>query len=216
MEKTDKTKRVAVYLIPALLLITTYLAFHFLSWQFDPKTGYFLGFVFYWSFWCVSIPLLLLGGNSVKTFFKLQRPLFGKYKIRNILFLLLPLVFAYSYEFPKALAQSNLLIIISSLALSFINAVLEEILWRGTFLKLMGVNSGLYIPLSSLGFAVWHFVPLSIFGNSNPGGSFSFVFVSFILGCLYSTVFKDTKSILLIAASHILFDFSGLGARIYF
>ena len=211
-----RTTGALIYSLTGLLLITTFFAFHFLTRYLGTKTGYFFGFVFYWSFWCITIPLLLLGPDSVKALFKIQQPVFGKYKIRNILFLILPLVFAYSYEFPKVLVHSGSLIIISSLGLSLINAVAEEILWRGAFFKLMGKNSGWYIPFSSLGFAVWHFVPLSIFGNHNPGGSFSFVFVSFILGLMYSAVFKDNKSILLIIASHFLFDFSGLGARIYF
>jgi len=157
-----------------------------------------------------------LGSKTWKTLFTIRQPVFGKHKVRNVLFLPAPLVFAYKYEFPKALVQSNLLIIISSLGLSLINATAEEILWRGTFLKLMGGNSNLYIPFSSFSFAVWHIVPLSVFGNHNPGGSFSFVLASFLLGLSYSAVSKDNKSIVWTILSHFLFDFSGLGTRIYF
>jgi len=211
-----KTKHLTIYFLPLIVLITTYNVFHQLTQYFKPKTAYFFGFVFYWLFCCITIPLLLLGSKSIKTLFKVGQPVFGRHKLRNILFLILPLAFAYSYEFPKVIVHSSSLIIMSSAGLSVINAVAEEILWRGTFLKLMGENSRWYIPFSSIGFALWHLAPLSIYGNRNPGGSLSFVLVSFLLGLLYSAVSKDTKSILFVTLSHILFDFSGLGARIYF
>jgi membrane protease YdiL (CAAX protease family) len=107
-------------------------------------------------------------------------------------------------------------IVAASAGLSVINAIAEEVLWRGTFFDLIGDKKYLYILWSSLGFAIWHFAPLSVFGNHHPGGSISFVAVSFILGLLYSTVVSDSKSILWTCIAHIFFDFSGLGARLYF
>ncbi len=213
---SEKTKRVFIYLLPFVLLGTCFYAFHFLSKYFDLKTAYLLGFVFYWMFWCLTIPLILLGKASFLSLFKTPQPIFGINKIRNILLLTVPLVFVYCYEFPKALAYANTIIFVYSLGLSIINGLAEEILWRGTFLKMMGNNSKYYVTFSSFGFAIWHLAPLSIYGNHNPGGEFSFITVSFVLGVLYSLVVKDNKSILLTIVSHILFDFSGLGARIYF
>jgi membrane protease YdiL (CAAX protease family) len=209
-------KKYFIYILPFLLLITTYTAFHFLTACFGQKNGYFLGFIFYWLFWCLAIPLLLIGKKSVIDLFKLTRPVFGKRKLLNILLLIVPLIFVYSYEFPKALSHSGGMIIGASAGLSVVNAAAEEILWRGTFLRLMGANSKWFISLSSFGFAAWHFAPLTIYGNHNPGGALSFVAVSFVLGLIYCIVARDNKSILLTTASHILFDFSGLGAKIYF
>ena len=211
-----KLNYIVIYSLPFLLLLTTYYAFHLFRQIFEEKTAYFLGFVFYWLFWCIAVPLYILGTKSLTELLKARPPIFGKHKIRNIAFLVLPLIIVYCYEFPKVFIHTNFLIIVCSLGLSFINAIAEEILWRGTFLKLMGDNSKWYILFSSFGFALWHFAPLSIIGNQNPGGSLSFVAISFLLGLTYSTVSKDNKSILLTVVSHILFDFSGLGARIYF
>lgn len=209
-------KRYFIYIILLLVLPTTYGAFHFLTQYFGRKTGYFAGFVFYWLFWCLAIPLLFIGKESIAGLFKLRQPVLGNKKLLNMLFLTLPLVLVYSFEFPKVLKQSDAIIIFASVGLSIINATAEEILWRGTLLKLMGTNLKWYLFLSSLGFAIWHFAPLSIFSNNNPGGSLSFIAVSFVLGILYSSVARNTKSILLTTVSHILFDFAGLGARIYF
>ena len=211
-----RKKKQFLFLLPFLLLITTYTSFHFLTQYFGQKTGYFLGFVFYWLFWCLAVPILLIGKNAVIDLLKTKQPLFGKRKMLNILLLILPLILVYSYEFPKVLKLADALIIFASAGISIVNATSEEILWRGTFLKLMGENSKWYIPFSSFGFAIWHFAPLTVFTNHNPGGAFSFVLVSFLLGIIYSYVAKNTKSISMTTVSHILFDFSGLGARIYF
>jgi len=205
-----------VYFLPFILLFTTSVAFYFFSTRFGQRPGYILGFVFYWLFWCIAIPFVLTGPKSIAALFKVHQPALGQNKIRNISFLVLPLILVYAYEFPKVIQQADTIIIISSTALSIINATAEEILWRGTFLKLMGQSSKWYVPFSSLGFAMWHFAPQIVFTNPNPGGSLSFVAVSFILGLFYSSVVKDTQSILLTTASHILFDFSGLGGRLYF
>jgi membrane protease YdiL (CAAX protease family) len=209
-------KKYFMYLLPLLLLITTWAAFQLLTARFGQKTGYFLGFIFYWLFWCLTVPLILIGKESIIDLFKLKRPVFGKRKLLNILLLIVPLILVYSYEFPKALSNSGVIVIFASAALSAVNATAEEILWRGTFFKIMGAGSKWFIPLSSLGFATWHFAPMTIFGNHNPGGALSFVAVSFVLGIFYSWVTQNCNSILLTTLSHMLFDFSGLGARIYF
>jgi len=90
--------------------------------------------------------------------------------------------------------------------LALINAPLEELLWRGLYLKLFGSDKWLYIIYSSLGFAIWHFAPQQIFPNKQPGGQISFVAFAFVLGIIFSIVAYHTKSILLVSICHILFD----------
>jgi membrane protease YdiL (CAAX protease family) len=209
-------RKTFIYFLPFFLLLTTSAAFYFSAQFLGKKAGYFSGFLFYWIIWCFVIPVLWIGKKGVADLFKVKQPFFGKNKIRNMFFLFLPLILVYSYEFPKVISHASVLIVFASAGLSMINATAEEILWRGTFLKIMGDGSKFYTLFSSFGFAIWHFAPQIIFSNKAPGGQWSFVAVAFVLGFLYSQVAKDTKSILLIVIAHILFDFSGLGARIYF
>ena len=54
-----------------------------------------------------------------------------------------------------------------------------------------------------------------IFPNKSPGGQMSFVGFAFLPGVLFSEVAYNTKSILVVSICHILFDFAGLGGRIY-
>ena len=164
----------------------------------------------------MAIPFLLIGKKSVADLFKIHQPIFGKQKIRNFIFLIVPLIFVYSYEFPKVINQANTIIIIASFALAIINATAEEILWRGTFLKILGNDSKAYILISSFGFGIWHFAPQVIYSNRQPGGSISFVAFAFVLGLIFSAIVKDTKPIVLTIIAHALFDLGGLGARLYF
>ena len=209
-------RKTFIYLLPLVLLLTTAAAFYFFSEWFGKKRGYFFGFLFYWIVWCVTIPLLMIGARGVIELYKTRGPALGKKKLRNIAFLVFPLVVVYCYEFPKVIGNANQSVIVSSAVLAVVNGTFEEILWRGTFLKIMGENSRLYVLVSSLGFAIWHLAPQIVFRNPHPGGAFSFVAVSFALGLLYSIVVKDTRSLFLTTVSHILFDFSGLGGRLYF
>jgi membrane protease YdiL (CAAX protease family) len=188
-----QTKRLFIFVLPFLLLLTTSAAFYLFGEFLGKKQGYFCGFLFYWLFWCYGIPVLLIGKKSVQQLFKPCTILLGKHAIRNIIFLVLPLCFVYSYEFPIVLKQVNALILIASFILSVINAVAEEILWRGMYLKLMDENSKQYIVFSSFGFAIWHFAPQIIFTNQQPGGAVSFVAFAFVLGLLFSAVVKDTQ-----------------------
>jgi membrane protease YdiL (CAAX protease family) len=211
-----KQKKRFVYVLPFVLLLTTGAAFYFLPNILGQKSGYFTGFLFYWLFWCLTVPFLMISKKGIVDLFRIDKPVFGSQQIKNIFFLLLPLIFVYSYQFPKVIHQANIIIVISSLLLSIINATAEEILWRGTFLRVLGDNSKVYVLFSSCGFAMWHFAPQIVFDNKQPGGAVSFVAFAFVLGLLFSSVAKDTKSILLTTIVHTLFDFGGLGGRVYF
>src|ERR1043166_7823412 len=118
---SPRQKKLFVHLLPFALLLSTSAAFYFLPKLFGTRTAYLLGFLFYWIFWCIIIPLLLIGGKSILHLFAHDNALFGKHKIRNIIFLMLPLLFVYSYEFPIAMKGANAIIIVVSAALSIIN-----------------------------------------------------------------------------------------------
>lgn len=177
--------------------------------------GYFGGFVFYWMIWCLLVPGVFLSVGEIKELFSLNARVFGEKSLINSCLLVLPLIPAFGYVFPGVLQQANYKIILFSFLLALVNGPLEELLWRGLYLKLFGDNQLLFIFYSSFGFAVWHFAPQSIFPNRAPGGQWSFVAAAFILGVIYSIPAANTHSVLMTSVSHFLFDFSGLGGRIY-
>jgi membrane protease YdiL (CAAX protease family) len=123
--------------------------------------------------------------------------------------------FRVCYAFPKAIKQATVLVVVCSLLLAVVNATLEEVLWRTTYLQTFS-NRWISIGYAALGFAVWHYAPQVIIANRNPGGSHSFVLFSFILGLCFGYVAFRQQSVFWTTISHTLLDFAGLGALFYF
>src|SRR4051794_34861215 len=115
--------KIILYLLPVVLTLSCTLVFQFAAKQLGTKWGYFTGFLFYWVIWCTTVPLFLVGSRNVVKFFKPSAAF--DYKI--ILCLTTLLVFVYAYAFPKAVKQANLLIIVCSFLMAFVNATLEEV-----------------------------------------------------------------------------------------
>jgi membrane protease YdiL (CAAX protease family) len=203
--------KIVLIVLPVVLTVSCTFVFQMAAKQFGSKWGYFIGFVFYWLIWCTIIPLLFVGSRQIIDFFK-QSNVFD-YKI--VLCLVTLLLFVYAYAFPKVAKQAALLIVVCSFLLAFINALLEEVLWRTTYLQTFS-NPWISVGYSGIGFAVWHYVPQVIIANRNPGGAHSFVLFSFLIGLCYGYVAYRQQSIFWTTISHTLLDFAGLGALFYF
>src|SRR3954452_24174831 len=213
-ETDNKMKtRNFLFVLPFLLTLSCGLVFWIAHLIIGKKAGYLAGFLFYWIFWCLFIPIKLVGINGIKQLF-IEKTV--DWNVKVLTCLLLPLLFGYAYAFPSALKEANLLIIVLSFIMAVVNATLEEVLWRGVYFKTFKNHRSFSIIYSSFGFAVWHYAPQLVFRSSNPGGAHSFVAFAFFLGLLYSWVAVKQKSIFWVSISHILFDFSGLGARLCF
>jgi membrane protease YdiL (CAAX protease family) len=210
--------RVLLILLPPCLIVSTYFAFYLLAVILGSQRGYFLGFLFYWIFWCLVVPISVLGSERIRTVF--ARPVvsaFGKPSWVGVVALFLPLLLGYGYAFPRAFAaDARWAVLVGSLVIALINGVLEELLWRGTYILIFPDSSLLGDAYPTLSFAVWHFAPQAVFPNRAPGGRIAFVLVSATIGSLWGWVAKTTGSIFWTSVTHVLFDFSGLGARIYF
>lgn len=212
----SKLNRAVLILTPPVLLASTYAAFQGFTAALGTKLGYLCGFLFYWIFWCLAVPLWLLGKDGLKHIFRKTNPRFGRPNWLGLVFLFVPLLLGYGYAFPKAIGQANFTIILLSALIAITNGTLEELLWRGAYLSVFEDNWFLGYVYPSVGFAVWHYAPQSIFPNTAPGGNLSLVIVAGLVGLLWGWSAKKTGSIRWATISHILFDFSGLGARIYF
>jgi hypothetical protein len=208
-------KQMLLIISPVVLLFTTCFVFNKLTVLLGRERGYFAGFLFYWVFWCFFLPWWILGSNGLTQAFHLAINPFGRPVWIGIALLVAPLLLGYGYAFPRAIKNATIKLVILSALLAIINATLEELLWRGTFISAFPENWFFGLLYPAIGFAVWHFAPQSIFPNKSPGGNLSLVIVAGIVGLMWGRVAWQSGSILLGDFSHILFDFSGLGGRIY-
>jgi len=206
-------KKLVLLIIPLILTLSCALVFKWAVATYGSKPGYCIGFLFYWLFWCLFIPVLLIGSKTILQYFSCKPHTFN-WQVNACL--VVPLIFVYVYAFPPALQHANAAIIALSLLISIVNATAEEVLWRGVYLHVYKDNKWLSVIYASVGFAVWHYAPQVVFVNKRPGGAHSFVLFSFCLGLCYAYVAGKQKSILWTTIAHVLFDFAGLGARVYF
>lgn len=209
-------KRLLLYLTPPLVLLSTIIVFHYASFLFGQKPGYFVGFLFYWLFWCLIVPIITIGRAEIKSSFLRIPTRISKLTIRELIMLAIPLLLGYGYAFPKALNSANFMIVIFSLLLAVVNALFEEILWRATFIKFFGKNVFMSLIYPTIGFGVWHYSPQTIFPSSTTGTTTAFIGVAAIVGFFYGLIARKYNSIFWTTIAHAFFDFSGLGGRLYF
>jgi hypothetical protein len=209
-------KRLALILLPVVLLGSTYLVFQKLVAAFGLKLGYLTGFLFYWIVWCFLFSWWLLGADRMLQLFRDVPNWLGRPAWLGALFLVVPLALGYGYAFPRAIREADAVIIVLSLVIAIVNGTLEELLWRGAYVSVFPNSRFLATVYPAVGFAVWHFAPQSVVPNTAPGGAVSLVVVAALVGAMWAWVANQTGSILWVTLSHVLFDFSGLGARIYF
>jgi uncharacterized protein len=216
MIEESRLRRFILLLLPVVLTGSMALVFGCLGSWFGERLGYLLGFVVYWGVWCLAVPFWLLGAQGVRAL--LRRP--STEVVRGSLLLwgllLAPLMLSYGYAFPRAVASATTVIILASAALSIVNATCEEILWRGLHIGVAGDSKLRGWIWPAVWFGLWHLAPQLLNPSRNPGGALSFVGVSIALGLCWGWVAFRTGSIRRTIVAHILFDFGGLGARVYF
>jgi membrane protease YdiL (CAAX protease family) len=178
--------------------------------------GYFGGFVFYWIFWCLLLPMWVLGPRRLPDLFRARVAPSRRPNRSDLLLLAVPPAVGYSLAFPRALAQANKKIMLASASQGLVNASAEELLWRGTYQAVFPKSLALGYLYPSLGFAVWHYAPQVVFPSRYPGGATAFVASAGLFGLLWGCMAYRDDSIRRSVISHVLLDFSGLGARIYF
>ena len=174
-------RSVLLYLTPPLLLLTTIMVFHYASIYLGTKAGYFTGFLFYWLFWCLTVPLIVIGWTEIKSFFLRIPRRISEFSWIEIIMLVTPLILGYGYAFPKALRSANLLIIVFFILFAIKNALFEEILWRATFIKYFGGNLLMSLIYPTIGFGLWHYAPQTIYPSSTPGTTIAFIINIFML-----------------------------------
>lgn len=196
----NAVKSRAYIVVPFLLLPSMLAVFGLINPWLGREPAYLLGFAFYWLFWCLLVPRWLLGKEEFNTILSSHRPLFSRSNwLAATLWLVVTLVaiFMFAAEFLRA----PLHLILLAIPLAMINGICEEILWRGVFVRVFPKNIWLAILYPSVGFALWHLAPQTIFPAENVVG---FVISTFFLALPYGYIAYRTGSARWTAISHSL------------
>ena len=199
-----------LYLFPPVLIIGNYLFFQFTVTIAGSKNGYLLGMICYWLIWCTLPFLLFVSRINRKLLFRLT-----KISWWQILLLIVPVILAFSFgPFKNRIGDVSPLIIILSLIYATVNALSEELLWRGIYYDHHQANFFYAVIVPSAWFGLWHYAPLSI--QPASASNFYFIISAMGLGLCWATVTFFTRSIFWSFISHLLVDFSGIGALYFF
>ena len=176
------------------------------------RNGFILGCVFYWLY--VSLIVLLLNKGDFYRFRKIfsSSDKFQHAGLLKIAVFLPPIGVFFALFMPNIenLTLKTGLII---LGLAIINGTVEEIYWRGLYLKSCQENPYIILVVSPLLFALMHFSFLAVSGINYPGGGLALVGGAFLMGLLWSYVSFKLNTIRYCIASHIfvnVFAFTGL------
>lgn len=203
--QSGRVRQWALLAAPFVLLATTYGAYQGLVAWLGLKPGYLAGFLFYWLFWCFLFPLWLVGKAGLRTMFRAGRPNFPQPVILSLLLLFLPLVGGFFVMTLPRLPHATFWVVVVSAVIALVNAVGEEILWRGTYLQLFAndrIRGSIYPTLM---FGLWHLAPTSVVGNP-----WVIVTSATFVGLVYGWVAWRTGSIRWTTIFHVLTDFTGL------
>ena len=202
--------RLWVLVLPLFLYGLLGVIFTIMVKWFGKEIGYLLGFAGYWLVFGIIVPVIWAGKNKFPSLLKDRSPLFsrqnwmaaGLWVIVNGVALIM-----YGGSF---LAGSFPLILVAVLPAT-INGFCEEIFWRGIFVRSFPDNPWLGIVYPAICFALWHFIPQSVFPAPNVVG---FVFSTVFLGLAYGFIAYRTGSAKWTAISHSLNGILALGGMV--
>jgi len=147
--------RVALLLAPVLVPLTMTATFAGLGRLLGPRRGYNAGFLVYWVGWCGIFPLWVAGPRRiVRSLTTGARP-----SPFDAALLALPMIGAATTELlpnRRGIDKEVAAVMVGSAA---INAVGEEVLWRGLYLDAFPDDLWNGAVWPTVGFVLWHLAP---------------------------------------------------------
>jgi membrane protease YdiL (CAAX protease family) len=193
-------RKLLILALPMILFGTMYALFTILVNWLGQDIGYLLGFAGYWFIFGLAIPVLVSGRDHFGSLLKDRNLLFNRQNwMTAMLWIIVTGVTLVMYG--NAFLAGPFSLILIALPLAMINGVCEEIFWRGIFVKVFPDNPWLGIVYPAAGFALWHFIPQSVFPADNV---YSFVFSTLFLGLVYGFIAYRTGSAKWTTISHCL------------
>ena len=207
-----KNNKTVLLLSSFLVFPFTLVVFRAATTMLSPRWGFLVGIVFYWAY-ALSIIWILTTREKgyLRSLFRTKLKI--KYQYLFSATALLPAACVFFISFLPALRHLSLLTGILVLVAALINGTIEEIYWRGLYLKEYHNSLGIGLFLSTILFATWHFSLWFAKGIVYKGGLLVLVGSAFLMGLLWSFVSRKLENIKICIIAHILvniFAFTGL------
>jgi hypothetical protein len=199
-------RRQATLAAPAAVPVTMAAVFALLGRRLPPRAAYAAGFAVYWAGWCLGFPLWVLGPRGV------LRVLRGGRRLRpaDVALLAFPVAGAVGAELLPHRRLVDRQVAAVMIGTATVNAVGEELLWRGTFLDQFprDVVRGAAWPLA--GFTAWHLAPQLIVPSAR--GRARFLLGAAVVGAACTAAAWHTGGLRHVLLPHALTDACGVRA----
>ena len=185
----------------------------------------YLGNVFYWTFWCVAFPLWAVGKSGILGAIRGlgngnrrdRRPGPAEWVALAVPVLIplyiIPLASASGVGLPAVADLGyGVPVWIPVLFASILNGVLEEILWRGTYLAAFPRDRTLGFVFPSVMFGLWHLSPFSFLAGVGVAELAVIAAVGTLFGLCWGGVAQRTGNIRWSIYSHVLSNIVLLGS----
>ena len=202
-------------LSPIVLLASMYGVFRGMTAAFGTQPGFVAAFLVYWAVWGVAVPLWFVGRDGFADLFRPAQRRSAPFTILAVLALALPVLAGFLFVFPSLYYSADRLLLVFAVY-AIVNGMLEEVYWRGLFVRAFPRDQLLGFLYPAAMFGAWHLVVLSMSGLWPPVAPLYAFILAASLGLLYAWVVNRTGSIRWAAASHVLLNLSGMGALIIF
>jgi hypothetical protein len=202
-------KKYLMLILPVLLIATTSVVFYGAAKAINPPAGYLIGFLFYWTVWCLLIPAAVFK-KSILYFFRGTKKFLT---LRNLMWVILfglTIVVPFFTTFIKDLSVTPRGVILLAVPLAAIHGFCEELFWRGLYVKEFPTEPIWAVVIPSVFFAAWHVAP-QFAVPAVPAAPF--ILSTLPLGLTYALVSYFTKSAFWSAIGHSIsgiLAFSGL------
>jgi len=198
-------RRRATLAAPVAVPLTMGAVFGLLRRLLSPRASYLTGFAVYWAGWCLAFPLWVLGPRGAMRVLRTGR----RPESLDLTLLALPVAGAIGTELlphRRLVDRPTAAVMVGT---AVVNAVGEELLWRGTFLDRFpgDVVRGALWPLA--GFTVWHLAPQLILPSRR--GRATFLMGAAVVGTTSSVVAWRTGGVRDVLVPHVLTDACGVG-----
>lgn len=175
--------------------------------------GYVAGFGIYWGA-CAALTYGILGRDRVRALFRDRRPRVPRPTPLGVTLLAWPVAGAVATVAIPSLATATPVMVVTALSVAVVNALTEELLWRGVYISLWPANPWLGWIWPALGFGAWHVAPQVI--HASPMGTFVYVAAATVLGLSWGFVAWRTGTLRWTSLSHVLTDGSGIRNSLFF
>jgi membrane protease YdiL (CAAX protease family) len=208
-----RVRKAVAIALPVVLPLAMTGAFKVAADRLGPTGGYVAGFGIYWGT-CAGLSAALLGRRGMRELFRDRRPRLGTPQALGAALLLWAPAGAIATRFIPEIGQATVAMVVTILAIAILNALLEELLWRGVYMTFWPRNPWLGWLWPALGFGLWHLAPQVI--RPSAMGPAVYVASATALGLSWGWVAWRTGSLRWVSLSHLFTDGAGLRNALFF